>query len=268
MIGPLIQSILVAHFVKFTFVFARISGLMMTAPIFGSQALPLRIRALLAMAVALLITPVHLAGTAAHPGTMLNYLVGLGTELLIGLVLGLGVLILFSGVQVAGQIIGQLSGMALADVFNPAFDANSPIFSQMLFYVALAVFVLLDGHRMVLGAVLDTFVAIPPGSGSVGNATVTTLTATLSQSFTVGIRAAAPVMTALLLSTFILGLISRTLPQLNIIAVGFGLNSMITLSALFLSLGGIALIFQEQVSPLLSELGQALLADNPAASGG
>ena len=67
--------------------------------------------------------------------TLVDYLVLAGAEALIGLTLGLGVLLLFSGMHVAGQIISQMSGMQLADVFDPGFDANVPAFSQLLSYV-------------------------------------------------------------------------------------------------------------------------------------
>jgi flagellar biosynthetic protein FliR len=256
-----LQTLLINQFLIFTLVLARISGLVMTAPIYGSQSVPMRIRGLLAVAIALLVTPAYLGTPIEYPGSAPNYLVYLGGELLIGLTMGLGILILFGGVQVAGQIISQLGGMSLADVFDPNFGGSSPVFAQILFYVAMAVFVLIDGHRVVMGAMLDTFEAVPPGSGILAASVVDSLTTILTMSFTVGIRAAAPIMIAMLLSTFVLGLISRTLPQLNIIAVGFGLNAMIVQSALFFSLGAIAWTFQEEVIPVLDLIQQSLTGE-------
>ena len=249
-----LETYLLSQFLIFTLVLTRVSGLVMTAPIYGTQDVPVRVRALLAVALALLITPMYAGTRVEDPGTLPNYLVYLGGEALVGLLLGLGVMILFSGVQVAGQIISQLSGMALADVFSPGFDANVPLFSQLLYFVTMAVFVLTNGHRLVMAALLDTFHSIPPGAGGLSGSVVETLTTIVTQSFVLGIRAGAPVMTALLLSTLVLGLISRTLPQLNIIAVGFGLNSLVTLGGLFLALGTIAWVFQEQVEPMLELL--------------
>ncbi len=85
------------------------------------------------------------------------------------------------------------------------------------------------------------------------------MTAILTQSFALGIRAAAPAMTALLLATLVLGLISRTLPQINIIAVGFGVNTLVALGTVMLSLGAMAWAFQEQIEPTLDLLQTALL---------
>ena len=80
----------------------------------------------------------------------------------------------------------------------------------------------------------------------------------ITQSFHVAIRAAAPVVTAVLLATLVLGLISRTLPQLNVMVVGFGLNAMITFGVFFLSLGAALLVFQDQIVPTLQILFQTL----------
>lgn len=231
----------------------------MTAPFFGSQSVPVRIRALFAVGISLIIVPTYWSTPLEYPGSVLGLFVLIAGEALVGLALGLGVLILFTGVQVAGQIIGQLSGMSLADVFNPAFDSNSPIFSQILFYVTMAVFLLIGGHRMILSGLLDTFEVLPPGLGTVSESITYALVTILHQSFVVGIRAVAPVMASLLLATLVMGLVSRTLPQLNILTLGFGLNALILQSALLFSLGGVAWTMQDQIEPILGDLQQAML---------
>jgi flagellar biosynthetic protein FliR len=246
------------QFLTFTLVLVRVSTLVLVAPIFGTSDVPAQVRALLAMALALLIVPLELAKTTPQPDTLVGYLVLCGSEALIGLTLGLGVLVLFSGMHVAGQVISQMSGMQLADIFNPGLDASVPIFSQLLYYVALAVFVLIGGHRRVMEALLDTYVWLPAGQGGFSRSIVEAMTALLSQSFVLGVRAAAPAMVALLLATLILGLAGRTLPQLNVMALGFGFNSLTTLVMLSISLGAAAWIFQEQVDPVLQTILQAL----------
>lgn len=253
-----LQTYLLNQIVVFTLVLTRVSGLVMTAPVFGSKEIPLRVRGLFAVAIAMLVTPLQARATFEPPGTTLNYLVYLAGEAIIGLLLGIGILILFTGIQLTGQIISQLSGMSLADVFSPGFDANVPVFAQLMFYVTMAVFVVIGGHRLVMAALLDTFQMIPPGSGALSGSAIDVVTTIVSQSFVLGIRAAAPVMTALLLSTIVLGLISRTMPQLNIIAIGFGLNSMVVLGGLMFSLGAIAWMFQDQVQVTLDLIVESL----------
>src|SRR5262245_3626493 len=105
------------HFLLFTLVLARLSGLVMTAPIFGSQDVPVQVRGFLAFALAILITPLQSASGFQPPEDLLNYAIVIAAELIIGLALGLGLMLLFSGIQLTGQIIAQMGGMSLADVF-------------------------------------------------------------------------------------------------------------------------------------------------------
>ena len=244
-------------FLVFVLILTRLSGLVMTAPIFGSRSIPMRIRAYLAIGLALIVTPLY-SDNVEVPPHLLGLLVMLGREILLGVAIGLAIMILFTGLQLAGQIIGQISGMSLADVFDPTFQTSVPVFTQLLDIISLSVFVSLGGHRQVLGALLDSFRQRPPGSDAFPTNLASILNSVVADSFAVGIRAAAPVMVALLLSVLILGLISRTLPQLNIIAVGFSLNSMIMLITLSLSIGTIAWVLQDQAQVVLNRVRQSL----------
>ena len=85
---------------------------------------------------------------------------------MLGLALGGAVMILLSGMQMAGQVISQMSGMSLADVVNPTFDTTVPIFSNLLEMLALSIFFLMGGHREVMDALLGSFEWMPPGSGT------------------------------------------------------------------------------------------------------
>ena len=250
--------IFLASFVIFTFVLSRMSGLVMTAPMFGTSEVPVRIRALLAFSLALVITPVQWAAQVDLPTNLIFYLVSLGSELLIGMILGLGIMILLSGVQVAGQIISQMSGMSLADVFNPGFDAEVPVISNLLHLVTLTVFIILGGHRLLIGALLDTYTFLPLGHAQLPPSLGSLVATLLSESFSLAVRGAAPAMVALSLATVVLGLISRTLPQLNILAIGFGLNAMVTFVVLAVSIGAIAWLFQEHLDSAVEAIVDAL----------
>jgi flagellar biosynthetic protein FliR len=246
------------QFLVFTLVLTRVSGLVATAPIYGSGEVPPQIRVLLAFALSLVVAPSQIGAAVPFPETLLNWLVLAGGELLVGAALGLGVQILFQAGQVAGQLISQVSGMSLADVFNPSLDSTVPLFSQLLYLFTLAIFLLIGGHRLVMAGLLGTFDSIPLASGAIPLSLAETFTGLVASSMELGLRAAAPATTALLLATVILGLISRTLPQLNIMVVGFGINALVTLGTLSISLGAIAWIFQVQVEPFIAELIEAL----------
>jgi flagellar biosynthetic protein FliR len=134
----------------------------------------------------------------------------------------------------------------------------------MFYFLTLAMFVLLDGHRLLTEALLETYMWMPPGRGVLGASYVDALTTLLTQSFLLAIRAAAPAMAALLLATLILGLIGRTLPQINILAVGFSLNALLTAGVLILSIGAIGWAFPQpaiEAIEILTDAARAAVAE-------
>ncbi|MGD9127558.1 MAG: flagellar biosynthetic protein FliR, partial [Planctomycetia bacterium] len=130
----------VERFLIFTLVLVRVSGLVVVAPVIGVQQVPMQVRALLAFTLAILIAPTQWDVSVTYPGTMLNYMVFLGSELLIGICLGLGIVILLSAVQLAGQIIGQTSGMMAANIFDPMSGVQASIFARLLYWLAIGVY--------------------------------------------------------------------------------------------------------------------------------
>ncbi|MEM6329332.1 MAG: flagellar biosynthetic protein FliR [Planctomycetota bacterium] len=250
----MLEAFLLNQTALFTLVLGRVGGMIATAPLLSSQAAPVRVRALLAVSLAMLVTPLYTAPAFIGRIGVADFGRMIVGEVLIGLLLGLGVTILLSGVQLTGQIVAQMSGMALGDVFNPALDNNVSIFTQMFYFVSLAVFVAIGGHRMVLDAVIKTFEWAPPGEADLGASYAQAVIALASQSFQLGVRAAGPILIALFLSTVVLGLISRTLPQINTVVVGFGINSLLTLGVMMVSLGGVAWTFQEPLAATLELL--------------
>jgi flagellar biosynthesis protein FliR len=247
----------------FVLVLTRVSTLIMTAPLFGSRNIPVKIRAFLAIGFALIITPVHFDIARDMPDDLVNLLVLVAREAVLGLSIGLAVMILFTGLQLTGQIIGQMSGMALANTFDPTLSTSVPVFAQLLDVVTMSVFIAIGGHRQVMAAMLDTFRWRPPGVRDLPTNIVDTLTQVTSESFIVGIRAGAPVIVALFLSVLILGLISRTLPQLNVIAIGFSLNSMVMMITLAASMSALAWVIQDHAETVIATIRDSIVFGGP-----
>ena len=249
-------------FLLFTLVLTRISGLFVTAPVFGTTEAPAVVRAFLAFTLALLLTPIQSSTSVPDPGNMLHYVLIVAAELMIGLCLGLGLVVFLSGIQMAGELISRIGGLTLSDIFDPASGESIPLFSRLFGLVATAVFLLIGGHRSVLGGLLDSFHTIPPGrtlamvlgNGPLLHSLLDTFVSLTAESFHLGIRASIPVVTAVLLATLVLGLIGRTMPQLNVLVIGFGLNAMLTFAVLSLSLGVAVLAFRDQIEPTIALL--------------
>jgi flagellar biosynthetic protein FliR len=239
-------------------IFVRVATLMLIAPVLSPFELAMRWRLAVAVAIAVLLTPLAIGRVESPPQTLGPWLAMAGGEALVGLMLGLGVRIMFTSMQVAGGLISQMSGLQMAEVFNPALGGSVPVFSQLLLLVATAVFLLIGGHRQLIEALLDSFAGVPMGHATFSASAVQGVTTLVANSFALGLRAAVPAVVALLLATLIVGFIGRTLPQLNVMSLGFGINVMTALVAFGVSLGGACWLFQDALGPTIQTTLNAL----------
>ncbi|MFO7906726.1 MAG: flagellar biosynthetic protein FliR [Planctomycetota bacterium] len=240
----LLLSIYKNQFLIFLLVLTRVSGLVTVAPLWSSRAIPVRVRALLATGIAMIITPLWWHTPVEDPGNVVHLAVLLVSEFAIGASLGLAVLICFVGMELAGQLLGQMTGMRLANMASPEHNNTISVFSQFLRMLMLAVFVVAGGHEYLLHVFFRVFERMPPGQAHVSMPLVDALTKITSYSFVLGLQLAAPMIVAVLLSLLVMGLIGRTMPQFNVLAVGFGINSLVMVGALLLSLGVMVRVFQ------------------------
>ncbi|MEO1497229.1 MAG: flagellar biosynthetic protein FliR [Planctomycetota bacterium] len=255
---PELETLLSGLGVTFALVLARVGALVGTAPLLATPTLPLRAKGLLAVSMAGVLTPMQLHRELSLPTGIADLGVAAANEVIIGGALGLGVMALLSGLQLTGQIIGQMSGMALTDGTDPILQDNSTVFSQIFYFVTVAVFVAAGGHSEMIDALMATFDNVPPGAYVLGDGLIMTFVRLLSLGFELGLRTSAPLLVGLFLATVVLGLISRTLPQINTIVVGFSINGLLTLALMMLSVGAVAWAYQAPISGALAELVTAI----------
>ena len=253
-----------SHGVVFLMVLVRVSGLVLFVP--GLQALsaPRWTRLLLPLALALLITPIHSPAAASGTGSMMDLVVPLCREAVLGLVMGVSLLAVVAGMQGAGSLLGQISGMSLAETAGPDSAVPSTLMAGLFRWLALVCFLVSGGHRHALAAILDSFRWMPPGQVGFATGLVATLTEVIAHSLELALRVAAPVALALMVTTIALALMQRALPQLNIMALGLGLNTAVALLAICLVLGALAWTFQDETDRTMARL-QETLTNLPAA---
>ncbi len=242
------------HVLVLVLTVSRLSGLAMIAPVLGSNEVPMKIRALLVLALSLVLVPVHWESSVAPPVTMLDMLTMVGTELILGFALGAAAWLLMQGIQLGGMLVSQASGLSLADVFNPALDESTPVVGNFLYLLATAIFLAIGGHRAVVAALLESFSTIPLGQSPLTLMLPEMLLDIAAQSFLLAVRVAGPGLAALLLATVVLGMIGRALPQLNVMIVGVGMNAMLAAGVLALSMGTIAYAFRDELEPALQQV--------------
>jgi len=232
----------------FLTVLARISPPLMLVPPLRSSSVPMRVRALFAVAVAAILSPIAFATARPMPGDVLNIAVCMTTEVLLGMLLGSIIVLAITSLQIAGQAIGHLAGFDIASGIDPSTDEQMPVVANLLGFLAMVILLLTGGHRELIECCLESFQRYPAGGVFFETDWLEEYEKVLRHTFVVGIRAAAPLATALLLSNVLTGLLARTLPQLNVLAIGFNINAMALLVLLILSIGSVGWTFQQELA--------------------
>lgn len=246
-------------FPVFVLVLARLMGIFLCLPTLRAcSAMSLRSRVGWCLILAVLISPV--CPSAATEGALLTRSLFLLVvqEAVMGLVLGIGLHVLFLGVPIAGQMICQASGLTLTGAMGVGTPSSAPLV-RFFDLLAWAVFLVIGGHRMVMDMLLASFRELPPGSPQFSTDTLECLTTLLTRSFSLGLRAALPILGALFVSAIMSGVLMRTIPQLNGLVLSMSLNSFMLLMSLFVGLSGMVWIFQEEVGILLDDLIRCML---------
>lgn len=212
--------------------FVRISAMMMAAPVFGAQLMPVRIRILIAFAVSMVAVPMLPAAPfvdpISYPGLMI-----LLQQILIGVAMGFIFHMVFQALIIAGEAIASTMGLGFARMVDPANGVQVPVISQFLIIMATLLFVILNGHLMLIELVVESFRVLPVGDTGLSAQGYLQIASWGSQMFIGALLVAIPAVSALLVVNISMGIITRAAPQLNIFAVGFPM--MILLGFIFLT---------------------------------
>jgi len=201
----------------------RTGAVLMSVPAFGHVSIPRMLRLWLVLILAFMLFPSAVVSEIRLPQTNIQLAVVILSELAVGFAIGFVVIILFAAVQFAGHLIGLQMGLAVASVMDPMSAGEISIIGEFYYLLSIVVFLLIDGHHFVIEALVRSYEVIPVGggvfSGGLGEYIVT-MTGTL---FIVGVKLSAPVIITLFIVNVILGIISKTVPQMNVFVVGFPL---------------------------------------------
>ncbi len=247
---------LLEHVIPFTLVLFRLAGLFVAAPLLTSVVLPMKVKALLATAMAAAVYPVIRPHLHCPEGVDVVGLVPLMLgEGLVGLTIGAIAAIPILSMELAGVVMGQSIGFGLARVYNPESDVDTDLLGQMLFYVAMGVFLAAGGLEQLFGGLMRSFERVPAGGVAASSVPLDLFLAVLTSGFDLGLRVALPVVAMTLLLVIVLGVIGKTMPQLNIMTVGFTIKILAGLATFAFSVYAVREAVGEEVE---SVLGQAL----------
>lgn len=238
----------------FLLVIMRASGLFLMAPVFGDQSIPKLIKVGLVILLSGVIASV-IAQPQLPPVTSAWALAGLAVkEILVGLIIGLVYRLLFMGVETGGALVGYQMGFAMVEVPDVNGLGQIPVLGKFWFLIAVLVFFAINGHHLILTAFADSYEVIPAGmvnaSGEVGEL----LIKYTAYVFVIAIKVAAPVMITLFLVDVALGVVSKTMPTMNVFFVGMPIKIGAGLAVMALSLPFFAYVLEKMTAYLDGEL--------------
>ena len=213
----------------------RIAAFLLVAPPFAHKAVPGRVKAMLAMGLALAAGPRAVAaagptaGTAIASGTA-QFIGAVLLQALIGLALGFLVALVFYAVQSAGNLIDLFGGFQLAQAFDPMSMSNGAQFSRVYQMTAMVLLFASDAHQVLVAGLLRSFDALPLGTALDLASLAEVASDGLTDMFVAALQVAGPLIAVLFLADAGLGLLTRVAPALNAFALGFPLKILLTLS--------------------------------------
>ena len=203
----------------------RIAAMLMAAPIFSIRQVPIRFRMLMAVLITLLVQPV-LPSTPVIPVFSIDAVLVLVQQIGIGMLLGFLMQMSFNALIFGGQVMAYSMGLGFANMMDPANGVQVPVVAQFWLILAMLSFVMMNGHLVLIAAVVDTFTVLPVATDGLTRAGIWGLLGWASRMFAAGLLMAMPVIVALLLINIGMGVVARAAPQLNIFAVGFPITLM------------------------------------------
>jgi flagellar biosynthesis protein FliR len=230
------------------FIFFRMSTILFFLPIFDNRSVPPLFKIGLALVLSLLVAPMIEVKIPADFSNEIYLMLGLISEILLGIAIGLSIRMVFAGIQLAGQFVGYEMGLSIANVLDPTLEEQNSIISEFQYLLAMLVFFAMNAHHWFIIAVFESYVLIPPFGFNLSGSMVEYLMTLGGNMFVIAIKLSAPIIVTLLLTSIAFGLIARTVPQMNVFFVAMPLKVVI-------GFGFIALILPMMASFLVSIFG-------------
>jgi flagellar biosynthetic protein FliR len=218
----------------FIFPFTRILALIATAPVLGNQQVPAQVKIGLALLLTVIIAPTLGTQPNVDVASALGLIVLL-EQILAGVAIGFTMLLIFSAMEMCGELAGLQMGLGFASFYDPLNASYTPVASQFLNTIATLAFLSMDGHLYMLEALADSFHTFPISASAPHAVALHTLAALGGSIFANALQLSMPLIGALLITNLALAILTRSAPQLNIFQIGFPITLAVGFAALLLT---------------------------------
>lgn len=242
---------------EFMWPFMRVGMMLMVMPVFGGRLVPARVRILTAVVIAAILVPVIPPMPAVDPLSAESIAIS-AQQLAIGMVMGFMLQLVFGALVIGGHAIAMSMGLGFASMVDPQNGVNVPVIGQYYVTLATLLFLVLDGHLVLITVLAESFHQLPVAAHGLTRETFLTLAHWGTRMFAGGVLIAVPALIALMLTNIAFGVVSRAAPQLNVFGVGFPVTLTFGFVVIYLTLSNLVPQFQallHDAFTLLSGLG-------------
>ncbi|HEX4878630.1 MAG TPA: flagellar biosynthetic protein FliR [Limnobacter sp.] len=216
----------------FLWPFIRVLAMLATAPVFDNRVIQRRLRVALAALIAMLMMPLlpqppSLSSAQAVPVLL--------QQILVGVAMGFSMRLVFAAFEMAGELLGLQMGLAFAQFVDPVRGTQTPLIGSFMGVLASLVFLVIDGHLLVIAAVVQSFELVPV-SAQMNVINPKNIALAGSIMFMLAVQISLPVLAAVLICNIVLGILARAAPQLNVMSIGFSITITAGLWVLWVSL--------------------------------
>ncbi|MFH0911905.1 MAG: flagellar biosynthetic protein FliR [Planctomycetota bacterium] len=231
-----IVDLTLQDYVVFILCLLRMGGIVVFAPFFGGEDFPRLVRIGFAVFLSILAFPYASATLDASLPLSTGVLLGLAArEIFVGLVFGFATSLVFAGIQLGGELVGQQIGFSLANIIDPMLEEEVGMISFFKFMLAVVVFLSLNLHLVILQFLVGSYAVVGLGGAVLRVEMLEHVLGMFGQIWTAAVQVGGPVILVILLVSVVEGMLSRTMPQLNIVVIGLPLRTLVGLLALSLA---------------------------------
>lgn len=255
-LGPLIGWF--AHLPLAVLVFVRVSTLFAVGPILGDIHTPNTAKALLALGVTLIITPL---AVASHPGDIPvdgAYILLLLREAMVGISMGMLVNIYLQGVRLGGDLINRHAGFSGAENFDPDTDSIIGPIGDIMYLLMIILFLAVDGHHVFFAALARSYDIVPIGTWTLTPAYGHAMGVAINDMSIIALALSFPALAAVMAVTMVEGVITRAIPQINVMHVSFAIKIVLSLGILYAGLPT-AVAFMNTLVQVAQQVGMSTL---------
>ena len=218
-----------AHLESFLLIFIRMSGLFILSPIFGRNNLPAVFKIGFSFFLSVILINAIEVPIVNMSGSIALYVLYVLKELVVGLVIGYATYVIMSAIYLAGQLIDTQIGFGSVNVLDATSNIQVPLTSNFYYMYIILIFLTINGHFFIIQALFRSFEIIPINTLGFNVNFVADVIDIMREMFEIAIRIAAPIIATVFIADVVLGVLSRTIPQMNVFQLGMPLKIIVGL---------------------------------------